>query len=97
MHFLQQGHTYFNKATPPNSAPLYGPMGANYIQTTTHFQLNCQPASHSNLPGSVSPRLELQVYMDQTRACQVAAEIQTLVLARVQQVLCPLSHLLALV
>jgi hypothetical protein len=25
MHFLQQGHTYSNKATPPNSAPSHGP------------------------------------------------------------------------
>lgn len=78
---------------PPNSATPYGTMRANYIQTTTHFQLNCQPASHSNLPGSVSPRLELQVYMDQTRACQVAAEIQTLVLLSAQQVLLQRSHL----
>ena len=29
-HFLQQGHTYSNKATPPNSATLW----ANPIQTT---------------------------------------------------------------
>ena len=32
-HFLQQGHTYSNKATPPNSATPYEIMGANYIQT----------------------------------------------------------------
>ena len=27
-HFLQQGHTYFNKATPPNSATPFGIMGS---------------------------------------------------------------------
>ena len=41
-HFLQQGHTYSNNATPPNSAPPYGrsiethkSMEAIPIQTTT--------------------------------------------------------------
>jgi hypothetical protein len=29
-HFLQQGHTYSNKATPPKSATLW----ANHIQTS---------------------------------------------------------------
>ena len=40
-HLLQQGHTYFNKATPPNSANPYGlniqtyqTMGATPSQTT---------------------------------------------------------------
>ena len=30
-HFLQQGHTYSNKATPPNSTTPW----AKHIQTTT--------------------------------------------------------------
>ena len=34
-HFLQQGHTYSNKATPPNSVIPYEIMGANCIQTPT--------------------------------------------------------------
>jgi hypothetical protein len=41
-HFLQQGHTYSNKATPPNSVTSYGPsiqtrepMGAKTFQTAT--------------------------------------------------------------
>ena len=41
-HFLQQRHTYSNKATPPNAFTAYGPniqmyesMGAISIQTTT--------------------------------------------------------------
>ena len=41
-HFFQQGCSYFNKATPPNSDTPYGPsiqtyesMGAKRIQTTT--------------------------------------------------------------
>ena len=29
-HFLQQGHTYSNKATPPNSASPYGPNTQTY-------------------------------------------------------------------
>jgi hypothetical protein len=33
-HFLQQGYTYFNKATSPNSAAPYRPMRAIFIQTT---------------------------------------------------------------
>ena len=33
-HFLQQSHTYSNKATFPNSATPYGLMGAIFIQTT---------------------------------------------------------------
>ena len=33
-HFLQQGPTYSNKATLPNSATLYEFMGASDIQTT---------------------------------------------------------------
>jgi len=32
-HFLQQGHTYSNKATPLNSAKFW----TTYIQTTTPF------------------------------------------------------------
>ena len=41
IHFLQEGHIYANKATPPNSATPYGQafkhkfMGAKSIQTTT--------------------------------------------------------------
>lgn len=36
--FPQQSHIYSNKTTFPNSATSYGPMGANYIQSTTfHF------------------------------------------------------------
>ena len=38
-----QGHTYFNKATPTNSATPYEIMGANHIQTSTH--LNFQRGS----------------------------------------------------
>ena len=46
-HFLQQGHTYLNKATPPNPSQvvplpndqafiqIYEPMEAIPIQTTT--------------------------------------------------------------
>ena len=37
-HFLQQGHTHSNKATPPNSTSLYEIMDHNYIQTTTFSQ-----------------------------------------------------------
>jgi hypothetical protein len=33
-YFLQQGHTQSNKATPPNSATPYGPIGAIFVQTT---------------------------------------------------------------
>jgi len=32
-YFLQQGHTHFNKVTPPNSTSPYEPMGAIFIQT----------------------------------------------------------------
>ena len=46
IHFSQQGHTYSNKATSPNSATPYGPgiqtqeyMGAILIQTTTDSSL----------------------------------------------------------
>jgi hypothetical protein len=35
MHFVQQGHTYFNKATPLNSATPYSPMGTTFFQITT--------------------------------------------------------------
>jgi hypothetical protein len=45
-HFLQQGHSYSNKATPPNSATLYEPsiqihesMRAIAIQTTSLLSL----------------------------------------------------------
>ena len=34
-HFLQQGNTYSNKTTPPNSDTPYELMGNSYIQTTT--------------------------------------------------------------
>jgi hypothetical protein len=34
-YFLQQDHTYSNKATPPNSAIPYVPFGPIYIQITT--------------------------------------------------------------
>ena len=44
-HFLQLGHTYSNRATPPNSGIPYGPsiqtpdsMGVIPIQTTTGSQ-----------------------------------------------------------
>jgi hypothetical protein len=44
IHFLQQGHTNSNNATPPNSASPYGPsiythesMGAIPTQTSTHI------------------------------------------------------------
>ena len=33
-HFLQKGHTYFNKATPPNSATPCGPIGAIFYSNT---------------------------------------------------------------
>jgi hypothetical protein len=33
-YFLQKGHTYSNKATPPSNATHYEPMGARFIQTT---------------------------------------------------------------
>ena len=43
-YFLQQGHTYSNEATPPNSVTPYGPsiqahesMGVKSIQTTITF------------------------------------------------------------
>ena len=39
-HFLQQGYTYSNKATPPNIAIVYELMGAKYIQTATGCDLN---------------------------------------------------------
>ena len=37
IHFFQQGHTYSNKDTLPNSATPCEPMGAIFIQTTTPF------------------------------------------------------------
>ena len=40
-HILQQGHTYCNKATPPNSTTPYEIMGANYFQTTTAWLCTC--------------------------------------------------------
>lgn len=33
-HFLHESHTYFNKATPPNSTTPYETMGDIFIQTT---------------------------------------------------------------
>ena len=36
-HFLQQGHTYTNKATPPSSATPW----VKHIQTTTHSKRRC--------------------------------------------------------
>lgn len=39
-HFLPQGHTFLNKATPPNSSPS-GPMEAIFIQTTTLCLCGC--------------------------------------------------------
>lgn len=38
-HFLQQDHTYFNNATPPNSVIPYESKGAVVIQTTTKTHL----------------------------------------------------------
>lgn len=34
-HFLQQGHTYSKKTTPPKSVTPYEVIEANYIQRTT--------------------------------------------------------------
>ena len=34
-HFLQQGHTYLNEVTPPNSATPYEIVGVNYLQSAT--------------------------------------------------------------
>ena len=46
-HFLQQGHTHSNKATPPKSVTPYEIMEANYVQTTTQaFQ--SQQAGYQN-------------------------------------------------
>ena len=44
-HSPQQGHTYFNKATPPNSPSSYKPMRAIFIQTTTQYKKNHFKAS----------------------------------------------------
>ena len=55
-HFLQQGHTYSNKTTPPNSTPPYRPsihshesMGAIPIQTPTGTLLMCMTFNKFNL------------------------------------------------
>jgi hypothetical protein len=40
-HFLQQGHTYSNKVTPPNSATPW----AKHVQTTTVSVLSFSPLS----------------------------------------------------
>jgi hypothetical protein len=38
LHLFHQSHTYSNKATPPNSATPYSPIGTIFIQTTTKLQ-----------------------------------------------------------
>ena len=43
-HLLQQGHTYCNKVTPPNSATPW----AKHIQTTTHINTQTGTCTHAH-------------------------------------------------
>jgi len=46
-HFLQQAHTYFNKATAQSSDISYEPKWAIFIQTTKNTLYTCQKFSNS--------------------------------------------------
>ena len=55
-HFLQQGHTYFNEATSPNSATPYEPVGALFVQRTAERL----PSNIASLSLSLSPKICFQ-------------------------------------
>ena len=46
-HFLQQGHTYSNKATPPNSVTPYKPMIQTHESMGGHTYSNHHSYPHS--------------------------------------------------
>jgi hypothetical protein len=66
-NFLQQGHIYFNKATPPNSATPW----AKHIQTTTPDDLNL-------IPRILGGRKEMTIKSCSLRTCEMAQWVKAL-------------------